>query len=159
MKRVVFVVIVAGVFAGMLTGCQALLDLLMQPTVPATPIERVQGFLAAASADPQEPAAMKAFFDPDAGQYVNMNLDSYWELTFFATGQRPFSIVNPIEGAAGEGFPESTTVTGSVTDSGTTTGYAAVFVLTTDPDDPTADPLIRKITIDSGDIPIEKVSP
>jgi hypothetical protein len=164
MKRVVLISAVAAlaVLVGTLTGCQALLDLLMTPTEPATAIEQVEGFLDAASADPQAPATLQAYFDPDAADYLNMYDSAYWELRFFNAIDGPYAIVGAAQGAEDAEFPGSVTVTGSVTNSiNTDAGYAAVFVLTTDPDDLLADPLIRKITVTVNltDEVIEKVIP
>jgi len=165
MKRVVLITAVAvvAVFATTLTGCEALLALFMTPT-PATPVEQVDGFIAAANADTRDYDVLKAFFDPVAADYPSMQLDTYWEndLRFFSQVDQPFAIINAQLGAADPGFENSVTVTGSVTNAiNTTDGYPAVFVLTTDPDDESADPLIRKITVTVVDIPliIEKVIP
>ena len=154
MKRVVVVIAVAvlAVLAGALTGCDF--------TPPATPQEQVQGFLDAASAVPQEPEVMKAYFDPMTAQYVSMQLADYWDSTYFNDLQGPYVILDPIDGLEDPDFPGSVTVTGNVTNlAKPVEGYLAVFVLTTDPDAFFPDPLIRKITVESGDLPIEKVMP
>ena len=156
MKRVVVVTAVAvlAVLAGALTGCEF--------PEPATPQEQVQGFLTEASAVPQEPEAMKAYFDPETAQYVNMQLPAYWESTYFNDLQGPYVILDPIDGLEDPDFPGSVTVTGNVTNIGDPdAGYPAVFVLTTDPDTFFPDPLIRRITVTVTDPPevIEKVIP
>ena len=53
MKRTLFAIAVVVLLSVMLTGCEALLAALLGET-PATPIEQVDGFLTAASADPRD---------------------------------------------------------------------------------------------------------
>lgn len=156
MKRVVVVIAVAvvAVLAGLLTGCDF--------TPPATPLEQVQGFLEAASAVPQEPEVMKAYFDPVADQYGSMQLPDYWDNTYFNDLQEPYTILEPIDGDPNPDYPDSVTITGNVTNSvDPDVGYPAEFIVTTYPDSPFADPLIRKITVTVTDPPeiIEKVIP
>ncbi|MEE8442092.1 MAG: hypothetical protein V3S41_10240 [Spirochaetia bacterium] len=159
MKRVVLVIAVA-VLVGTIIGCDF--------SVPATPKEQVQAFLTAASAVPQVPAEMKAIFDPETAQYVNMDLPTYWEATFFNEGQGAYAILNIADGPEDPDFPGSVTVTGNVTNSiNTDPGYPAVFVLITDTGSAldsilaTPSPLILKITVTVMDLPevIEKVIP
>lgn len=164
MKRVVLITAVAviAVFATTLTGCEALLAMFLTPVPPATPVEQVEGFLAAASVVPQDNETLRAYFDTDAAQYVSMLLDTYWEARFFNVLNGPYEIPTPEVGAADAEFAGSVTVTGNVTNSiNTDVGYAVVFVLTTDPTDSSADPLIRKITVTVADTDevIEKVIP
>jgi len=156
MKRVVVViaVVVVAMLAGVLTGCDFLL--------PATPQEQVQGFLAAASAETQDPYAMRAFFDPNVADYPNMYDPEYWDARFFNDLQEPYGILGASDGLEDPDYPGSVTVTGHVTNSvNEDPGYPAEFVLIADPDDLFADPLIRKITVTVTDPPevIEKVMP
>ena len=156
MKRAVVVIAIAvlAVLAGTLTGCEF--------TPPATPQAQVQGFLLAAGADPQEPVVMRAFFDPETAQYVNMQLPAYWETTFFNVNDGPYGILGMADGGEDLDYPGSVTVTGNVTNFvNEDPGYLAVFVLTTDPDAFLPDPLIRKITVTVTGPPevIEKVIP
>jgi hypothetical protein len=164
MKRVVLITAVAAVavLVGTLTGCEALLGLLETPTDPATPTEQVQGFLTAASADPQDPLTLRNFFSPDAADYPNMHETDYWDLRFFNATDGTYAILGPAQGAEDPGFPGSVTVTGFVTNFvSSDPGYEAVFVLITDSTDLTADPLIRKITVtvSTTDEVIEKIIP
>ena len=156
MKRVVVVIAIAvlAVLAGALTGCDWL--------SPATPLEQVEGFLLAASAVPQDNATLRSYFDPATAQYDLMLTDEYWELRFFNGDEGQYTILGAEDGSEDPEFSGSVTVTGSVTNTySPDEGYAAVFVLTTDPDSMFADPLIRKITVtvvDTDEI-IEKVMP
>ncbi len=155
MKRVVVVIAVAvlAVLAGALTGCDFLL--------PATPQEQVQGFLEAASAEPQNNAILQSYFASDTADRDLMLSDGYWELRFFNVTEGPYRILD-IDGGEDPDFPGSVTVTGNVTNIvDPDVGYPAIFVLTTDPDAFLPDPLIRKITVTVTDPPevIEKVMP
>lgn len=155
MKRIVLLLTVITIVIA-LTGCPGLLP------EPATPLEQVQGFLQAASAEPQNPEAMKAYFDDAASDYGSMQLQSYWDARFFNPNDGPYGIVGAETGGTDPDIANSTLVTGRVTNSiSPTDGYEATFVLTTDPDVLFADPLIRKITVTVGttDEVIEKIIP
>jgi hypothetical protein len=158
MRRAITIFLAVAAVPVLFSGCEALLALLGDP--PATPLEQVEGFLAAASATPQDPLTLRAYFDPQAADYGSMQLESYWLFRFFKVDEGPYALLNGAEGDPDPAFADSVTVTGNVTnDFNDDPGYAAVFVLTTDPDDLLADPLIRKITVTVGetDLIIEKV--
>lgn len=125
-------------------------------------LEQVQDFLSAATTMAGDPDSynfeeLKAFFDPDAAQYANMQLRTYWDGTYFAPNFGPFTITGIAQGAEDPEYPGSQTVTGTVT-SPFDSGYSSTFVLT-----PSAEfagtPLIRQITVESGDIVIRRVIP
>jgi len=156
MKRVVVIIAIAvlAVLTGALTGCDFL--------SPATPLEQVEGFLLAASAEPQNNATLQSYFDPAAADYPNMDLDTYWELRFFNVTDGSYGILGAVDGSEDPEFSGSVTVTGNVTSANNLDpGYPAIFVLTTDPNAMFADPLIRKITVTVVDVDeiIEKVIP
>lgn len=125
--------------------------------------EQVQDFLSAATTMADDPDSydfedLKAFFDPDAAQYANMQLRTYWDGTYFSPSPGgPFTITGIAQGAEDPEYPGSQTVTGTVT-SPFDSGYSSTFVLT-----PSAEfagtPLIRQITVNSGDIVIRRVIP
>ena len=154
MKRLPVVVISTFLFA-VIVGCDGLL-----PDYPG-PVEQVQGFLAAASADPQSPATMASYFHPNTDQLDLMADSTYWESTFFNASDGDYTIVNPVQGGEDADYPGSVTVTGNVTNTfSPTDGYPAVFVLLPR----TADSLfpeylIREITLETGDPPINKIVP
>lgn len=153
MKRAIVILGAVAVLAG-LAGCDF--------QMPATPMEQVQGFLSAASAVPQDPAAMKAYFDSSAADYGSLQLPDYWETRFFNPTDGPYAILGAADGPEDADFPGSVTVTGNVTNSvNADPGYPAVFVLITDPGNLFASPLIRKITVTVGTTTeiIEKVLP
>lgn len=142
MKRAVVIVSAVVLLAG-LAGCDF--------QMPATPLEQVQGFLSAASTTPQDPSAMKAYFDSSAADYGSLQLSTYWETRFFSPTNGPYSILGAADGPEDPDFPGSVTVTGNVTNSvNPDPGYPAVFVLITDPGNVFANPLIRKITVTVG---------
>jgi len=151
MKQTLWTIAVIVFLAAVLVGCDGLFQL------PATPTEQVEGFLDAASAEPQDPYALRAYFDSSAADYDNMYDSTYWALHFFDPIDRPFGILGASEDTSVSG---TATVTGYLTSANNTDpGYPAEFVLTTYPDDPFADPLIRKITItvDTTTFILEKV--
>ena len=155
MKRLVVLSSIAALL-GLLVACEGLL-----PEVP-TPEEQVRGFIDAANDSPQSPTLMQSYFSPEASDYDNMDLESYWELRFFNEADQPFGLQNVQEGGSDPEFANSTTVTASVTNAiSPTEGYPATFVLVSDPDNFFAPPLIRKITVTVGgtDEVIEKVIP
>jgi len=128
-------------------GCEALLAALFGEP-PATPLEQVNAFLAAASAETRDNEVLRSYFDPAADDYPNMLLDSYWEVRFFNATDGPYTLLNGAEGGENTSFPGSTTVNGNVTNFvNSDPGYTVLFTLTTDPENKLADPLIRRIEV------------
>jgi hypothetical protein len=126
-------------------------------TVANPEITRINAFIAAANGSPPDYNLMKSQFHPDTAQYGSMQLSTYWDDRFFDDGDQPFSVTGATLGGEDPTYPGSTTVTGTADNF--LAGYAATFVLLENADGLFGEPLIRKISVASGDADILNVAP
>lgn len=134
----------------LLSGCDGLLSLLDA----LTPTQRVEAFVDAISASPQDIATIRDQWHPSSTTYQVID-EAYWSSTPFGALDQPFTFAGLTEGTADPDYSGSATVTGTFTSANVTDG-AVTFVLLEDPDLP-GNWLIREIDVTATDEVLRQV--
>ena len=108
-------------------------------------VQRAEAFVRTANEDPRDPVAMRDHFHQDTGAYPSLNTSAYWETTFFAAADSPFTLSGLTAGDGVGGIAGTTSLTGTI--SSANAGPTAItFGFLADPVNPT-NRLIRYIEI------------
>jgi hypothetical protein len=147
MKRLIGgLLLIAGLLV-VLVGCPSGTEMTVQ--------QRVEAFIEDINASPPDYSLVKAHFSPDTPSYGSLQLQSFWDATYFAVVDQPFTLgTMSLDDQADGGYTGGVTYDGEIS-SPTAGTYTATFILVPDADALLVENwLIRQIDISDGSLPI-----
>ena len=120
-----------------------------------SPTDRLESFIADANAATRVNTDLQSHFSPDVSQRSSMTTDTFWDVTFFAFEDRPFTLGTLTEGVADPSYAGSRVFTSTLS-TGAVSGASLRAVFVQDG----FDWLIRELTADDGtEDTIQSVTP
>ena len=118
--------------------------------------QRVGAFMTDINATPPDYSLVKAHFSPDTPSYGSLQLQTFWDATYFAQVNQQFTLgTMTLDDLADGGYTDGVTYSGEITADGVVGTYTATFILVPDADALFVENwLIREIDISDGSDPI-----